>query len=205
MYWYNKYSVMAGFNSNSCDSNKQALLWRSLCQGDREALDHLFRCFYGPLLDYGIKIHSDRELVKDSIQELFLRLWKKHSTIGEAKSVEVYLLLSLRRILLRKVKSRTMQSMRNKQYLDHVFATSFSMEELLIHDELQQIKKKRLTEAINSLNSRQKESLFLRYYHGLTNQEIAEVMDINHQSVRNNLSRALQSLRSIVQSTALYE
>lgn len=192
-------------DKNENRNEKADQLWSSLCKGNREALDQLFRFFYKPLLNYGLKIKSDREIVKDSIQELFLMLWKKHASISQAKSVDVYLLLSLRRILLRKVKKQTAQSIRDRQYLEDDFTISFSIEEIIIDEELKKEKQCQMLKALNSLNGRQKESLFLRYYHGLSNQEIADVMGINHQSVRNNLSRALQSLRAVIQSAPLYE
>ncbi|MCW9706478.1 RNA polymerase sigma factor [Fodinibius salsisoli] len=173
-------------------------LWESLCEGNRKALNQLFRLFYEPLYDYGIKLVSDPEVVKDGIQKLFLRLWKRREALSQAQSVKAYLLFSLRRILLRIKKSHKTRIKRNKHYLDKTFSRSFSTEEIVIEKELEREKKEKLLEAINALNGRQKEALFLRYYHGLSNGEIAHVMDINRQSVRNHLSRALKSLRTLL-------
>lgn len=180
-------------------------LWATLRRGEREALDGLFRLFYTPLFDYGIKIISDEEMVKDGIQKLFLRLWERHNSLAQADSVQAYLLLSLRRILLRQVNRQKKRYEYNRKYMDEIFSVSFSMEELLVRIELDEEKKQELVKAINHLNSRQKETLFLRYYHGLTNGEIATIMNINRQSVRNNLSRAIKSLRGIIKSSFLVE
>lgn len=184
---------------------REARIWAALRDGDREALDQLFRLFYSSLFDYGIKIVADEEIVKDGIQKLFLRLWKNHNSLGQAESVQAYLLFSLRRILLRHITSQKTRSEYSRVYVDELFAVSFSMEEVIIQKELELEKKQELVKAMNHLNPRQKETLFLRYYHGLTNQEIAEVMDINRQSVKNNLSRAIQSLRKIVRTASLFE
>lgn len=180
-------------------------LWATLRRGEREALDRLFRLFYTPLFDYGIKIISDEEMVKDGIQKLFLRLWERHNSLAQADSVQAYLLLSLRRILLRQVNRQKKRYEYNRKYMDEIFSVSFSMEELLVRIELDEEKKQELVKAINHLNSRQKETLFLRYYHGLTNGEIATIMNINRQSVRNNLARAIKSLRGIIKSSFLVE
>lgn len=174
-------------------------LWELLRCGNKEALGQLFLHFYTPLFNYGIKITSDEEVVKDGIQELFLRLWKRYFSLDQAKSVETYLLFSLRRILLRQIKNHKKKLERNKEYLDDVFSSSFSIEELMIRKELKEEQKKEVVNAINHLNNRQKETLFLRYSHGLTNSEIAEIMGINEQSVRNNLSRAIKNLKMIVE------
>lgn len=181
-------------------SREDTDLWKSLCHGEKGALAELFRLYYTPLFDYGIKIISNEDQVKDAIQELFLKLWKKHNSLVIPDSVKAYLLVSIRRILLRSIKRERNRYERNRKYIDNVFAVSFSKEDPMIRYEIAEEKKEQLVQAINQLNSRQKETLFLRYYHGLTNQEIADVMNINHQSVKNNLYRALKNLKGIVES-----
>lgn len=193
------------YYSKNTDDNlrgkrKEVRLWESLCHGKKEALDELFQLYYTPLFDYGIKIISDENNVKDAIQELFLKLWKKHHSLSTPNSIRAYLLVSIRRILLRSLKRKQKIDERNREYIDNAFTTTFSKEDLIIRNEVDKKKKEILLQAINHLNGRQKETLFLRYYHGLTNQEIADVLDINRQSVKNNLYRALQKLREIIES-----
>src|SRR5699024_5883615 len=128
--------------------------------------------------------------------------WKRHDCLATPDSVQAYLLVSMRRILLRSLKRERNRYERNRKYIDNTFAVSFSKEDLMIRYEIAEEKKEQLVQAINQLNSRQKEALFLRYYHGLTNPEIADVMKINHQSVKNNLYRALKNVRGIVESVS---
>lgn len=186
--------------NNSGGRGKEIGLWESICLGNREALDNLFRLYYPPLFDYGIKLISNEDQVKDAIQELFLKLWKKHNSLSTPDSIKTYLLVSLRRIMLRRLKSNQNRYERNRKYIDNLFTTAFSREDLLIRNEIDRRKKELLVQAINQLNGRQKETLFLKYYHGLTNQEIAKVMNINYQSVKNNLCRALKNVRGLVES-----
>ena len=188
---------------NECDGldkeKRSKQLWESLCSGNRKALDQLFRLYYQPLYNYGIKLISDSETVKDGIQKLFLRLWKRHGALSQAQSVKGYLLSSLRRILLRIKERRRSRYKRNKVYLGDTFSKAFPAEEIMVSMELNRDKKKQLCEAINSLSGRPKEAIFLRYNHGLSIDEIAQVMSINKQSVSNHLSRAIKSLRILLQ------
>lgn len=181
-----------------------ALLWEAICRGDRSAFDNLFRRFYHSLFYYGIKVIAEEEQVKDAIQELFFRLWKQRHSLSQAQNVEVYLLHSLRRILLRDIENQKIRSERHLKYLNEFFDATFTMEEVITSHELDNERKEKLLNAVNHLNSRQKETLFLRYYHGLSNSEIAGVMNINPQSVRNHLSRAILSLKSIIQAEPLH-
>lgn len=183
----------------------EVLLWKSFCNGEREAFSKLFRIHYGSLLDYGIRLVSDEETAKDGIQKLFLKLWNNRNSIGIPDSVKAYLIVSYRRILLRRKEQKLNRYRRNKEYLDSFFDVTFSKEELIVQNEIIAQKKDELVKGINQLSSRQKETLFLKYYHGLTNKEIAEVLDINRQSVKNNLYRAFKNIKGIVKSVPSIE
>jgi RNA polymerase sigma factor (sigma-70 family) len=142
-------------------------------------------------------------LVKDAIQDLFLTLWKLNNSVNQPNSVKGYLFISLRRSLFQELQKIQNRYERNKQYLDDAFSVDFTIEEVIFKDEIDQQRKVKLVAAINELGGKQKETLFLRYYHGLTNAETAEVMGINEQSVKNNLSRAVNNLRNVLGNMSL--
>jgi RNA polymerase sigma factor (sigma-70 family) len=48
---------------------------------------------------------------------------------------------------------------------------------------------------LNSLGERQKEIVYLRYYSGLNSKEIAEMLGVSNQTVRNTLCTALVKIR----------
>ena len=183
----------------------EALLWKSFCNGEKEALSKLFRVHYGALLDYGKRLVSNEEAAKDGIQKLFLKLWNKRNSITVPESVKAYLIVSYRRILLRGKEKKLNRYRRNQKYLDGFFDVTFSKEEIIIQNEIVAQKKDELVKGINQLSGRQKETLFLKYYNGLSNKEIAKVLEINHQSVKNNLYRAFKNIKGIVKSVPSIE
>lgn len=189
------------YDYKSAGDIDEVSLWKSFCRGDEEAFNKLFRLYYTPLYDYGMKLFADNESAKDGIQKLFLKLWKKRHSLTIPDSVQAYLLVSYRRILLRDQDQKKNRYRRNKKYIQTKFEGSFTKEELIIQDERIAHQKEELTDGLNQLSNRQKETLFLKYYHGLTNKEIAQVIDINHQSVKNNLYRAIKSLKKVVKLT----
>jgi RNA polymerase sigma factor (sigma-70 family) len=65
----------------------------------------------------------------------------------------------------------------------------------LIADETTAKKVAQLNKSINKLSSRQKEALYLRYHHGLTVEQVSEVLHLNYQSTKNLLHRAILHLR----------
>lgn len=174
-------------------------LWTALRFGQKEALAELFQRHHVQLYNYGVKMVSDCELVNDAIQKLFLNLWRRHDQISEAKSVKAYLLSSLRRLIMEQVQASKARSRRNRFYMVEKEETFFSVEDLLIRKEVAKEQHQRLQKAIDELTPRQKEAVFLRFYHGLTNKEIGGVMDLNYQCVCNVLYDAISRLRSCME------
>lgn len=188
-------------NSVAIDSSKELEgedLWDQVRCGDKDALARLFCVNYSLLFNYGYKIVANEALVKDSIQELFLIIWRRHSHLNEAYSVKAYLIHSLRRLLLKDLQKQENRSERNKAYMEDIFEKIYNTEDLLIHFEIENERKEKLKEAIQSLNNRQREAIFLKFYGGASNREIAQIMDINIQSVYNHISNALNNLKVVV-------
>lgn len=189
-------------NSNEREvesENELDTLWQEIRQGNEDSLDTLFCLTYSRLFNYGYQITPQKGVVKDAIQELFLRLWRSHSKLSEAYSVKSYLLHSLRRILLRNLKTQRNRFERNKEYVEDFFDEIYNIEELMIHFETENEKKELLIEALESLTDRQKEAIFLKFYEGASNNEIAQIMEINSQSVYNLIYRSIEKLKSFVE------
>ncbi len=173
-------------------------LWLEIKQGNENALADLFRIYYSRLYNYGMKIVTNREFIKDCIQELFLTLWDSRNSIKEAYSVKSYLFSSLRRTIFRKLKKNRATYERNKKYVENHFHEPMNIEQLIVHFEIEQESKQQLRNALKNLGGRQKEAIYLKYYDGLSNAEIADIMGINRQSVYNHVSGAIQRLQQFI-------
>jgi len=68
----------------------------------------------------------------------------------------------------------------------------------MIGNETDSETKQNLKNAFSQLSDRQKEILFLKYYSELDYKEISKVMDMNYQSARNLVSRALAKLSKVM-------
>lgn len=185
-----KYS---GLSNKSVDLEE---LWKEIRLENQDALAQLFMSTYSGLFQYGYRIIQNEALVKDMIQELFLNLWNKRNEISEAISVKSYLCVSLRRVLLRRIKRQRNQSRREFDYISTYTEETPNVEELIDKAEMEYQKKQQLMEALLYLTDRQKEAVYLKYFDGLSNNEISEVMDVNKQSVYNHISKAIQKMQN---------
>lgn len=170
-------------------------LWEQLLEGNRSALSRLFRKYYKPLLNYGLKLIPREDLVKDSIQELFFNMWEQRKNLSEVDYVRSYLYRSLRRTVFRQAEIQHVRNRRDIVYSEESFKEIVNQEKLMILKELEQEQRKQLEAALEALNKRQKEAVFLKFYNGLSNEEIARIMGVNMQSVYNYIYRAIEALK----------
>jgi RNA polymerase sigma factor (sigma-70 family) len=167
--------------------------WEQFRKGDRQAFSAIYFAHYNSLYYYGLKICANTDTVKDTIHELFFRLWNNHENTNEVKSVKFYLLKALKRDLVHR-----MDRDRKRITLHESFAEidiEFSPEDIFVQTEADDAQKKLFVDLLNTLPRRQKEALYLKYYEDLSNDEIAEMMSMNYQSVANLLQRGLKTLR----------
>jgi RNA polymerase sigma-70 factor (ECF subfamily) len=70
----------------------------------------------------------------------------------------------------------------------------FENNEFLDRDFISSTLKDRLIENLNKLPVNQREIIFLKFFHQLTYREIAAIIDIKEQSVKNSMPKILQKL-----------
>src|SRR5690625_6069795 len=90
------------------DISEEIRLWRAFQEEDMAAYEQIFRLYYRDLYGYGLKLCSRPELVRDSIQTLFVALWEQKSNLSEVRSVKAYLLASIRRHILKTLRRKRM-------------------------------------------------------------------------------------------------
>ncbi|SHF70011.1 RNA polymerase sigma-70 factor, ECF subfamily [Fodinibius roseus] len=171
--------------------------------GDEDAFSELFRRHYNALYQYGMSFYSSKAFVKDCIQTLFLRLWrKKEYYLRDIQSPRAYLLVSLRRIMLRDKKKRSARKERNREYASDFSKISHAVEQSIIDREITEEHKVLLETALNSLTKRQKEAFVLRLHQGLDNEEIAYVMEITKGRVEDLIYHATKSIKKEISERA---
>lgn len=167
------------------------LLWEQFRNGDKAALAALFERYFNELFNFGRKICSDEEQIKDCIQDLFLEIWNQNNKMP-ILSIRAYLTKALQYKLIRiKKKSQLTQSLLNDG--DEFF--DWSHETFLIQNEMNAEKVKKLLAAMQQLPKRQQEIIYLKYYLNLSYEEICDVMNIQYQVARNQVSSAIKSLK----------
>ncbi len=169
-------------------------LWQLYRGGDKQALGYLVERYYRILKHYGLKFMVDEAVVEDCLQELFLQLWQNRAQINATVSVKHYLFKALRHHILQYLRFQKRVPTQELDW-DASIAEETDSETLLIQQESLSQLTSALQTQLDSLPAREREALYLRYYSDLSIPEIAEVMNVNRQSVSNFLQKAMARLR----------
>jgi RNA polymerase sigma factor (sigma-70 family) len=173
------------------------LLWKSFLEGNKEAIATIFLLFHDDLYRYGLKLAGNDDLVEDSIQDLFLQLWKNRGNLRPVDNLKPYLFKSFRNHMIDNLELRNPVVTIENDF-EHPFEVAYSYEDFIIGQQVSEENLMKITEALNNLSSRQREAIYLRYFEELDYDMIAIIMDMNVQSVRNTMHRGLQAMRNLM-------
>ena len=182
---------------NQSDHQSDLSDWAALKAGDRKAFKKIYEAQIEALLQYGKRFSRDAQTIEDCVHDLFVDLWKRRAGLGMTDSIRRYLLVSLRRSIIRQnQKSSRTDNLEQGRELDLPFTGSVEKE--IVDEELGLENKSRLSAAMNQLSARQQEAIFLKYHKNLAYEDVAEIMDINYQSVRNLVFNGISKMRSLM-------
>jgi len=175
------------------ESLKNQIIWDDFRKGSKDALKFIYEENYSSLYNYGLKFTSDKELVKDLIQELFIELIDSGLRLSTTDNIRFYLLKALRNKLtsqLSKILKYTDSDVKSSE-----FSFLDSIETQLIKKEVEAELQLQVSTAIQKLSDKQQEIIYLRFFNEISYQEIAKLFDVEIQTVRNLMSRAIKTLR----------
>ncbi len=162
--------------------------------GDRQAFRRIYELHAPDLIRYGRRFSHESTTVKDCIHDLFVYLWSSRERLGDTDSIARYLMVALRRRIVKAMsESRKTTDLESSPV---IFSADLALEDRMIQKENSEMQQFQLKEAFKSLSPRQREVLYLKFYKSLGYEDIAEVLDINYQSVRNLMYSGLKVLRN---------
>ena len=169
-------------------------IWEEFKNGEEYALSYIYHQNIDFLFFYGKKFTGDENLVLDAIQDLFYDLIRSKKNLGPTDNIRLYLLKSFRRKLIRELDKNKKQANLSNDYFPEPNIV-FSIEEDLIRDEEQSNKLKFIRQGMQELNAKQREILYYKFTCDFDYAQICEIMSITYDSARQQVSRAISSIK----------
>ena len=173
--------------------DESSIKWKLFIEGDNEAYSWIYNNYVQLLYRYGLQITADPDMVKDCIQDVFVRIYKNKHKISIPKNVKIYLIVSLKNTIYNSLNQE-------RTYNTHSFHLN-QIEELplvendYINDEERREQQNQIKKIFQILTPRQREIIYHRFIQELEYDEICQIMNLNYQSAYNLHQRSLQKVR----------
>lgn len=171
-------------------SNSEAILVKQLSKSNILAFNTLYKEYSGRLYRFSIGYLKSEAEAEELVQEVFTLIWEKRADLKEELSLKSFL-FTIAFNMIRKhfrTKAYLMQYLNSRPVEEADLATSGD----ITYNSLYQY----ISELVKQLPSRCKEIFIKSRFDGLTITEIAREMKISHKTVENQLTKALQFLRT---------
>ena len=124
------------------------------------------------LFRFGLLYTSDKELIKDCIHDVFVKIHVNRAKLAPTDNIAAYLTVALKN-------------------------TPSTPETIYINNEQEKQVQATVHTMMSVLTDRQREIIYYRYIKEMSIDEISKVTDMNNQSVSNSIQRALGRIRDL--------
>lgn len=164
-------------------------LIRSLKGGSGESFSRFISENYSLYFSFAFALLKDKDIAKDIVQNVFLKLYLHREDIDEEKNLHNYILKSIRldvwNYLRLSYNSRKSEMIPDGKMVQDAYSPVF------YDDTLSSIK-----EIIAKMPNRRKQVLLLSRFHGKTNEEIAVALGISERTVQKHLELAIKQIKT---------
>ena len=193
----------ANLSNNSMFTQDESYIkWKVFLEGDDQAYSWIYTHYIQVLYNYGLQITPDSEIVKDCIQDVFVKIYKAKKKLTVPQNPKVYLMIALKNNIYNTFNQELLQ----KNYAFSLYQTE---EQLTVknefidqearHEEMNNIKR-----MMKILTPRQREVIYYRFIEELSYDDICQIMGLNYQSAYNLLQRSLQKIREAYGVTGIW-
>lgn len=154
--------------------------------------DSLVRALHGDLYRYAYWLCGDKHIAEDITQETFLRAWRSLESLKDDKAAKAWLITILRRENARRFERKQFDysDVEQSELADNVsLSTEDNMEQHLLRRQ------------IARLEVEYREPLVLQVIGGFTGDEIANILELNRNTVMTRLFRARNQLKEMLDDT----
>lgn len=166
------------------------LIIERIKQSDKSAFNELFIHYYNRLCRFAYVILHCEHTAEEVVQETFVKLWEKRKAINISGNLDSYLFVSVRNASLNSVKytSARKNSIASDEFVNDTETEPFNQEVFL----------KRLHLALGKLPEQCRIIYFLKNMEGLTQDEIAQYLNLSPKTIENQLKIATLKLREML-------
>jgi RNA polymerase sigma-70 factor (family 1) len=176
--------------------HNESIILRQIAEGSEEAFAELFDHYHPNIYTTVVRLAGDREKAEELVQDVFLKVWTNRKMLPEIQHFAAWLytittnetFTSLDK--LKRTKKRMMAASNASDLIPHI-----SIETPADHLEEKEYATL-LHHAIQRLPEKQQLAYKMIREQGMSRQEVAIILGVAPETVKEHLSRAMKSVRS---------
>lgn len=169
-------------------------LFQLIAKGDQSAYSRLFQLYEGRVFAVAYKMTKSRETAEEIAQETFLNIWQHRDKLSDVQDASAYLFTIAYNIIFRFLKKVAREENLLQELISNARSVSNSTDETILFRERQAI----IDKAIQQLPPQRRLIFVLSRLQGLKHEEIANLLDISPNTVKNQLVIAQKTLRTLM-------
>jgi RNA polymerase sigma-70 factor (ECF subfamily) len=165
------------------------ILIARLRSGDEQAFKNLFQQHYLQLVQYGTLKTGDRDVSRELVQEIFLKLWEDREKITIKTSPKAYLFVAMNNKALNWLRH---EKVKRAYESERLFELLGDVQHSIDPSPFLQ---NAISNAINALPEKALQVFTLTQLNGLSNKEASEKLGISVKTVENQITRSRKILQ----------
>lgn len=168
--------------------------------GSEKAFSIVFETYHRYLYVLACRYLMSETYAEDAVQHTFMRLWEGRETFDYQKGIKNLLFTILKNHLLNEIRHNNLALQKNYELAQ----LSEEMEAGFLKDFEDADFKAHFYNLINQLPPQKREVCLLKIEEGMTNQEIADHMDISIPTVKSHYTQVVKMLRAKIDKILIF-
>jgi RNA polymerase sigma-70 factor (ECF subfamily) len=178
--------------------NDQELLIK-LRNGDVPAFDELYHRYVKKMMAFALTFFPSKELAKDAVQDIFIKIWERRSELDDSKNFKTYLFQAVKFYMYNYARDKK-ASCTLEEAPEHVFSKENIVENDMAYHELESI----AFSFIEKLPKVQREIFKLNKLEGFTAVEIAGQMNLSQRTIEHHIYLASKTMKKEMRAHISY-
>lgn len=172
-------------------SDKQLI--RAIKGGDTKSFEKLFERYYDRYFSFACALLHDADAAEDVLQNVFLKLWIGRDRLDENRSIENYLLVSVRNEIFDYLRLKYNQTVVRGETPEKEDASA-DIEEEMFWSETSD----RMDKIIKNMPPQRQRIFMMSRYENMASKDIADALGLSVRTVERHIYLALQDLKQII-------
>ncbi len=182
--------------SNMEGLDYDSFLAEQVRKGNQLAFATLFNQYHKSLYQLAYRYLKSQEMAEDAVQHVFVKFWENRNNINENLSVKNLLFTSLKNHTLNVLRDNARAVEKNYEILQETSRVELSADDSQTSEMTDIIER-----AVKRLSPQRRQIFYLKIEEGLSNQDIAEKLNISVNTVKFQYSQILKEIKEYAAST----